>query len=239
MAISNISYKDISFDISYSLANPSNSNQDIIFLHGWGSNKEIMSVFKDYFNDMRLIFIDMPGFGKSHNEEILNTNDYANIIDIFLKNKKFKKDIIVGHSFGGKVATLLNPNLLVLLSTSGILVKKSLRVKSKIAIFKIFKKLSFINISKYFKSKDVQDMPQNMYETFKNVVDEDFTNDFKNFKNKAIILWGKDDTATPLWTAHKINDLITQSKLIEYEGDHYFFIKNLKKIEKDILNELN
>ncbi len=239
MAISNISYKDISFDISYSLINPSNKQQDIIFLHGWGSNKEIMSVFKDYFNDMRLIFIDMPGFGKSNNKEILNTNDYANIIALFLKSKKFKKDIIVGHSFGGKVATLLNPDFLVLLSTSGILTKKSLLVKSKITIFKILKKFSFINISKYFKSKDVKDMPQNMYETFKNVVDEDFSNEFKKFKNKALILWGKEDTATPLWTAYKINELITQSKLIEYDGDHYFFIKNLKKIEKDILNEFN
>ena len=239
MAISNISYKDISFDISYSLTNPSNSKQDIIFLHGWGSNKEIMSVFKDSFNNMRLIFIDMPGFGKSDNEEILDTNDYANIIDCFLKDKKFKKDIIVGHSFGGKVATLLNPNLLVLLSTSGILTKKSPLVKAKINIFKILKNLPLINISKYFKSKDVQDMPQNMYETFKNVVNEDFSNKFKEFKNKALILWGKEDTSTPLWTAYKINELITQSKLIEYDGEHYFFIDNLKKIEKDILNELN
>lgn len=235
MALFSISYKDISFDISYLLTNPSNKQQDIIFLHGWGSNKEIMYVFQNCFKLSRMIFIDMPGFGKSSNSEVLYTNDYANIIELFLKTKNFKKDIIVGHSFGGKVATLLNPNLLVLLSTSGILVPKSIMVKSKITIFKLLKHFSFLNVSKYFKSKDVANMPQNMYETFKNVVNEDFSNEFKNFKNTALILWGKKDTSTPLWTGKKINNLIHKSTFIEYDGDHYFFIKNFKKIEKDIL----
>jgi pimeloyl-ACP methyl ester carboxylesterase len=238
LATFNISYKDVSFDISYLLANPSNKTQDIIFLHGWGSNKEIMFIFKDYFTKMRMVFIDMPGFGKSSNDMVLNTNDYANIINLFLKKKDFKKDIIIGHSFGGKVATLLNPNLLVLLSTSGILVSKPLIVKSKIIIFKLLKLLFFINLSKYFKSKDVENMPQNMYETFKNIVDEDFSNEFKNFKNNALILWGKEDTATPLWTGKKIKTLISKSTFIEYNGDHYFFMKNLKKIENDILRHI-
>ena len=239
MASREIEYKLNKFSINYSILNP-NQTKDLIILHGWGSNKDIMiGAFKNYLQDFRHIYIDMPGFGKSPNQTILKTEDYANIIDIFLQNISAQKDSIIGHSFGGKVATLMQPKLLILLSSAGIKVPKPLSIRIKIAIFKLLKPFGFANIYKLFASKDVKGMSQEMYETFKNVVDEDFREHFQNFPNRALIFWGKEDTATPLSSGEKIDSLIKNSHFFPLDGDHYFFIKNADFIQTQINKATN
>ena len=240
MAVREITYKGNSYPINYEIKNPS-AKTSVIFLHGWGSNKEISkSAFYNTLPNMKHIYIDMPGFGKSPNENILTTNDYHHIVRLFLDDLKISKDVIVAHSFGGKVATLLEPKLLVLLSSAGIVPKKSFKVKLKIKLFKFLKSLGLGGFYKLFASKDVDGMSKNMYETFKNVVDEKFNDIFANYKGKVLIFWGKDDRATPLNSGKKIHSLIKDSKFYPLDGDHYFFLKkkNIEVIEKKIKEEI-
>lgn len=237
MAIKEIDYNHKKFRINYEISNIK-SDKNVIFLHGWGSNKDIMkSAFKTCFNDFKHIYIDLPGFGKSFNDEELKTLDYANLVDILLKELNISKDIIVGHSFGGKVASLLKPKLLVLLSSAGILEKKSLKVKIKIFLFKLLKPLGIKKIKDLFVSSDAKGMSENMYKTFKNVVNEDFSDIFKNYDKKALIFWGKEDKATSLESGRKIHEFIKNSKFYELEGDHYFFLKNANFICQKIKEE--
>ena len=237
MALREIDYKDSKFQIHYDLINPKKS-PTLVFLHGWGSSKELMkSAFGDFFGDFKHLYIDMPGFGKSPNETVLTTDDYAKIIDLFLSNLNIKKEFIFGHSFGGKVATLLHPSHLILLSSAGIPVEKPLKVRLKIKLFKLLKPFGAKRFAQLFASKDVENMSQNMYETFKNVVDEDFSKHFRSYNGKALLFWGKEDTATPLFTAEKINSIIENSKLYPMDGDHYFFLKNQEKIEQKFKKE--
>jgi pimeloyl-ACP methyl ester carboxylesterase len=223
------------FEIVYDIFNL-DKEKNIIFLHGWGSNKEIMEVFKDSLKDYKHIYIDMPGFGKSKTEEVLTTKLYAKIMDKFLYKLNIQKDIIVGHSFGGKVATLLNPNKLVLLSSAGILEEKSFKVKAKIKTFKILKSLGLTSFRKFFVADDAKQMSENMYQTFKNVVDEDFSEEFKKYKNKAFIFWGDKDTAVSVQSGEKMAKYLN-GEFYVLEGDHYFFLdkKNLKEIVEKIL----
>lgn len=238
MATKSISVDNKNFDISYEIYNQE-ATKDMIFLHGWGSNKEVMKkAFLSGLENFRLIFIDMPGFGNSTNEYVLTTNDYKNVIDKFFDTVNIKKDIIIGHSFGGKVATLISPRKLILLSSAGIVEKKSFYIRTKIKLFKFLKKFFGDSLYKYFASKDVEKMSKNMYETFKNVVDEDFTSHFKEFKNNAIIFWGKDDTATTLQSGKLIASLIENSEFYNLDGNHYFFLQHensnfIKQIIKD------
>ena len=237
MALKEVEYKGKAFPISYLIENK--SDKTILFLHGWGSNKEIMhGSFKNYLKEYKHIYIDMPGFGESENSNILTTQDYANIISIFLKELKVEPTIIAGHSFGGKVATLLNPKNLVLLSSAGVLVPKPFSIRAKIAIFKLLKPLGISKFRKLFVSGDAKEMNAGMYETFKNVVNEPFEENFKNYSGKALLFWGKEDTATPLWTAEKINNLINNSKLFPLNGDHFFFVKTSKFIAQTIEQKL-
>ncbi len=92
---------------------------------------------------------------------------------------------------------------------------------------------------RFFATKDADGMPKNMYETLKNVVDEDFSPDFADFKNKALIFWGVDDKSTSLESGRKITTLIKNSKFYPIDGDHYFFLKNAGSIENAALSEIS
>ena len=238
MAQKEIIQNNSKYNISYEIAN-NNQKECIIFLHGWGSNKEIMlNSFAKYLDNFKLIFIDLPGFGNSSMATALNTKEYAQIINLFLNALHVEKKIIFGHSFGGKVALLLNPDILVLLSSAGILNKKSFKTRFKIRFFKTLKPFFGEGIYKFFATKDVNGLDKTMYETLKNVVDEDFSEYFKKFKKKSLIYWGKNDRAVPLSNAYKIASFIKNSKLRIYDGDHFFFLNNAKQICNDFKEDI-
>jgi len=242
VAVKTVQYKQHTFSISYEILNPS-AHYDIIFLHGWGSHKNLMKhAFSGHLQQFRHIYIDMPGFGNSTCSMALTTDDYATILETFIAMIEADKMVILGHSFGGKVATLLNPEVLVLVASAGIPVPKPLKIRAKIALFKFLKFTGLSHLRRFFVAPDAKGLSEPMYETFKMVVNEDFTERFRAFKGEALLCWGRNDTATPLWTAQKITDLIPKSRLVEYDGDHYFFLEQggmvAKEIEKSVLKSL-
>ena len=81
----------------------------ILFLHGFGGNKESFNVVKGRLENSGLCFITFSGFdGKESLEKPYCVQDYANelkcFIDKILVNKKIS---VVCHSFGARVAVLL------------------------------------------------------------------------------------------------------------------------------------
>ena len=236
MAIKQIQCRQ-KYNISYEIIGQ--GKEDILFLHGWGANKEIMKkVFQAHLPDLRQIYVDLPGFGESDLNHPLNTKKYANIINTFLQDINSKPKIMVGHSFGGKIAALLEPEILVLLSSAGILAKKRLWVRIKILIFKFFKMLGFGRLYRLFATKDVAGMSVWMYETLKNVVNEDFSDIFAKQKGLALVFWGQSDKTTPLQCGEKIAYLIKNSKFYPLIGDHFFFVLHGKMISEEIMKTL-
>jgi alpha-beta hydrolase superfamily lysophospholipase len=238
MALKQISYDNNNFNISYEIINPIQKDV-IVFLHGWGSNKEIMKqAFENRFQDFKHIYVDMAGFGKSSCDVVLDTYKYSKITKQFLDTLKINPLIIAGHSFGGKVATLLNPKNLVLLSSAGIVEKKDAKTLLTIKMAKIFNKFGLSKVTKLLRSGDVNMMDENMYETFKNVVDEEFNEEFKKYNQNALLFWGDKDTATTLSSGKLIHSLIKNSKFKSYDDDHYFFLRNSEDIEKEVLKNI-
>jgi len=237
MALKSFQHDQHTYSISYEIVNPL-AKHDVVILHGWGSNKEIMKqAFEPYMKSFRHIYIDLPGFGGSINHAVLDTREYARILEMFFELIGAKKEIIIGHSFGGKIATLLNPSLLVLLSSAGIKLPKPFTVQMKIKVTKFANALGLKSFTRLFRAKDAKALNAVMYETFKNVVDEDFADEFKGFVNKALICWGEDDTATPLSAGQQISDLIKKNRFTVYQGDHFFFLKRAKSIASEIEEE--
>ena len=239
MAVKEIKYGGKIYRISYETANP--AHKDVaLFLHGWGANKEIMKkAFGAYFKDFRHVYVDMPGFGASSMHGALATKDYVKIIKSFLDELGANPKIIFGHSFGGKVATLLNPEYLALLSSAGIVAKKPLWVRFKIALFKFLKLFGLGFLYKFFATKDVKGMSKTMYETLKNVVDEDFSSKFTDFGGKAFIFWGEEDKATPLKSGERVSRLIKNSEFHALKGDHFFFLLHARYIDGVVNAGLN
>jgi len=238
LATKQIIYKNQPFLINYEILNLHN-NKDIIFLHGWGANKDIMkNSFSEFFSEFRQIYIDLPGFGKSTIAFSLTSRDYANIVKNLLDSLNSDYFIIVGHSFGGKIASILNPVNLVLLSTAGIIEKKSFKVKLKIFLAKILNKLNLSKLAKFFRSKDVKGSNEIVYDTFKNVIKEDFKDIFSSITSNTVIFWGKEDRAVSLKSGKTISSLIKRSKFYELGGDHYFFLKHNNFISQTIKDNI-
>lgn len=241
LALRNITCEDKDFSISYKIID-NKSKIFALFLHGWGANKELLErAFSAHFPQFNHLYVDLPGFGGSGNNFVLDSAKYAKILQAFLNALNIAPKIIFGHSFGGKVATLLNAPNLVLLSPAGLQKSQNLKVKLKIKCAKIAR---FFGVNaRFLASKDAQGLPANMYETFKIVVREDFSEHFRALTSKTLIFWGKDDEALPLALGEKMHNLIADSTLFVCEGGHFFFLDsaNRTKIEtttKEFFNGL-
>lgn len=238
MALKPITLEGDSFEISYDRVLKSDAKK-VVVMHGWGSNRELMkNAFEPYFSDFDRVYIDLPGFGQSTAPLALTTQKYAEIIKLFLQEIGFVPDVVIGHSFGGKVAALLDSKVLVLIASSGIPTKKSFSVRAKIATAKALKPLKLKAFAGMFIADDAKGLSSVMYETFKNVVDEDFTQKYAAYRGRALLFWGMEDTATPISSGKAILSLIESSKLYEFTGGHFFFLDKGSIIAQTIKQEI-
>lgn len=217
-----------------------NSKNFILFLHGWGADKNSFLWTKDYFEDFSLIYIDFPGFGNSKEpDEVWSVYDFALEVKQLLDNFQIENLVIVAHSFGGRVAIKFAKNFqdeysklkLCLIDSAGIKPRRGFIYFYKIYKFKFFKK-----IAKHFKffekmlqnqgSTDYICLSLKMREVFKRVVNEDLSCDAKQIKAKTILIWGNKDKDTKLYMANKLKKLILGSRIYIFKGvGHYSFLE--------------
>ena len=77
----------------------------LIFLHG---NSHSLRTFSaqmraENLSPYRLVFVDLPGHGRSSKTKQYSVKIFAQILSEFISELKIKKFIIVGHSMGGHV----------------------------------------------------------------------------------------------------------------------------------------
>lgn len=258
MAKKDIFYKGEKISLNYGFLDKGCLKTALI-LHGWGANKELMQMALSGINANQ-IYLDLPGFGKSDEpKSAFDSIDYTLLVREFMKNFG-KIDFVIGHSYGGKIAVLLSKQnyikdkndfvkcddfdsniKLILFSSAGFRIEKSFKVRFKIRLFKVLKAFGFGVLQKAFISDDAKGMSEIMYQTFKNVVDEDISEILRLTYNQTLLLWGKDDTATPIKCANGFKALLKNSNLVVLDGDHFFFIKQKEKcveyVNKFIGNE--
>lgn len=109
-------------NISYTEVN-SEKNPAILFIHG---NSHAENSFRDQagselLQDYRLLFINLPGHGKSDSAEHYSLPLFAEIIHQLTKELQLKDFMLVGHSLGGHVAlhslSHLNPSAVMIYGT--------------------------------------------------------------------------------------------------------------------------
>lgn len=231
------------YDINYI---DEGSGDVVLLLHGWGSNlksfSQLINLLKTKY---RVLALDYPGFGES---SMLKTSftidDYADIVVDFLKELKVDKVVLIGHSYGGRIIIKLNsrndlPFTIeknVLIDAAGLRDKKDLKTKFKIATFKTLKKASKLlpiseekkeelekELRKKFGSSDYSSAPKVMQETLVKSVNEDLEELLPNMK-ESLIIWGDNDTVTPMWMAKKMEQDIKNSGLVVLHGGHFSYI---------------
>ncbi len=208
----------------------------LVLLHGWGQNIEMMEPIGGNFLENDVIIFDLPGFGKSEEPKTVWTiKDYAECIHKCLEQLKVKKPIIIGHSFGGKIAlmyaSMYDTKKIVLLASP---FKKGIEKMSfKTKMLKQAKKLPGMGklselAKKHIGSTDYKNASPMMREILVDHVNADITEDIKKIKCSAIIIWGTNDPAVPLEHAYILESLIKDSAVIEFEGcTHYAYLERL------------
>lgn len=221
------------------------SGDDIILLHGWGQNIQMMQPLGDLLcNKFRITILDFPGYGNSEEpDEVLGVKDYAMIVHELALKLKIKKPTLIGHSFGGRVAicygALYEVNKIVLFGAPCVRIKKGLTLKEK--ILKKAKTLPgmgrIAEIAKnYIGSTDYKQASPKMREILVKTVNEDLSDYAKKIKAPTLLIWGEDDEAAPLEEARLLEKLLTDGALIVLPGTHYCYLENLYQVKNIIVN---
>jgi len=202
----------------------------LIFVHGWGADKNnLKAIYDGLKDDFRILSIDLPGFGSSSKPyEIIGSEDYAEYLNEFFNRLNLENINYIGHSFGGKIGIILASSYenliarLILIDSAGIRSKRRINWYIKVYTYKLLK----IIYLKIFKSKISAEKIMSIFgsDDYKNAGDiknilvkvkqEDFTHLLKKIKCPVFLYWGEKDKSTPLWMAKKMNRIIKDSAYI-------------------------
>ncbi len=225
----------------------------ILILHGWGdSGRSWQQLQKNLSKKYTVIIPDLPGFGGS---DCPNTSwdltDYAQFVAQFLKKIGAKEPMaIIGHSNGGAIAIrglgqdIITADRLVLLASSGMRNKKNFRKKvtkviaktGKVAVKPLPARLQHTLRSKLYASSD-SDMlvVESMKETFVNIVADDVQADAARILTPTLLMYGENDTDTPVAYGELFNKLIDGSTLkIVGAAGHFIYQDAPEVVERSI-----
>lgn len=208
--------------------------KNLIVLHGWGLSSERFTqlVRELKHRGYRVFAPDLPGFGKSQlPPAALTLADYASFLDRFIREKKIKKPILIGHSFGGRVSLkyqLLYPDniqALILTGTPGF----TPIARRKLLLFIILAKIggaffslppfslmqNKVRIWYYYLvgAKEFYRAQGSMRETFKKIVQEELVTAMRAVKVPCLLIWGDQDTIVPVAIARRMQEIIVGSQL--------------------------
>ncbi len=220
-------------------------NNTILILPGWGNTRNTFQHIINYFKEKYTIYIlDYPGFGNSQipNKE-LTMEDYTKLIISFIKENNINNPIIIAHSFGGRITSLLltkykiSAKKLILFDVAGIKRRKKNIKFIKKKIYKLLKKIIplFPKIKQEeikqkllikFSSEDYKNIPACMRKTFQNIIQLDLRNYYKKINTETLIIWGEQDQDTPLKDAYYLQNKIKNNALIIYpKATHFSYLQ--------------
>lgn len=237
--IMTIKVKDI--DINYIQYG---KGRDIVFLHGWGQNIEMMNPLgKKFENEFRVTILDLPGHGESSEpNEAITIYDYCEILKEFLDKIDVVNPVLVGHSFGGRIAIIYGSKYktdkIVLLGAPCI--RKEEKISFKLKLLKTLKKVPGLNklegfAKKHIGSRDYRNASEVMRKILVNTVNEDLSACAMKISCPTLLIWGSNDTEAPLEDAKELEKLINDAGLVVYEnGTHYTYLEFLIPVCKVI-----
>ncbi len=204
---------------------------ELVWLHGWGQDHSSLMPLATLFKKTAAnILYDLPGFGQT---AMLapgsGTRDYAGAVVAELRKTKPGRRVIIGHSFGCRVALRIaagDPGQaqgLVLIAAAGLPRKKSLGGKVKSVFIKAAGKLAHrsdqifkTNLKPKFRdrfgSRDYKAAGA-LRETFVATVSENLAAIAGAIQTPALLLYGAEDTETPVEIGRRFESLLPHGKL--------------------------
>lgn len=219
----------------------------VVLMHGWGCERSTLASIEKTVRALGrpLLNVDFPGFGKSTEPPgIWGVYDYADAFAELLRLEGIGDDaVLLGHSFGGRVAIIHAAHhavgKLVLVDAAGVKPRRTLRYYVKVYTFKAQKRLLRLLLGREKAerrldrlraragSSDYAAASPRMRAIMSRVVNQDLCHEMPAIKAPTLLVWGENDTATPLSDARRMERLIPGAALVSFPGcGHYSFLEN-------------
>ncbi len=229
----------------------------VVLLHGWGCEVKLMRpIAQALEEDMTVLSIDFPGHGQSGRPpEPWGVPEFAACLMDVLQKLDFLPCSVIAHSFGGRVTIELASredapfDKLILTGSAGIKPPPTEAGKKRSAAFRRWKrvcsilrkakifgrlpdKLEDIGRKKYG-SRDYIALDAEMRKTFVKVVSYDQTELLPRIQRPTLLVWGDQDTETPLWMGKRMEKDIPDAGLVILEGgSHYAYLEQAARFAK-------
>lgn len=213
------------------LSGPQTSASHLVFLHGWGSNREALRGIAVAFQAThRVHLLDLPGFGDAPPPPgDWDTVRYADLVEQYLARHAPGELVLIGHSFGGRVVVRLAarglPGLqgLVMIGVPGLPAplwsRRTVRRLTIRALRTVLRTIAPVVgqgplawHTGRFGSRDYR-AAGDMRGVFVRIVNEDLSGDASRVRCPVLLLWGADDPETPLWLATRYKTLFATATL--------------------------
>ena len=217
----------------------------VIIMHGWGCNVDTVASIENIFKGkMRVINVDLPGHGASSEPpSVWGVEDFTSMMEKFISKLGLIRPSLVGHSFGGRISILLSSrgdvDKVLLVDSAGIKPRRNLSYYWKVYSFKAIKNTVLLLCGKKKGteivdklrgkkgSADYRNSSPRMRAIMSKCVNEDLKYAMPSIKAPVLLVWGEDDTATPLSDARTMKKLIPDAGLVSFPGcGHYSFLDN-------------
>ena len=221
------------------------SGNPLILMHGWGCNHRTVESIAAVASKTNTVYnVDFPGFGDSPEPPaVWGVEQYTRLIEGMSTQLGLKNPILIGHSFGGRVGILYasrnNVSKLILVDAAGVKPKRSLKYYIKVYSFKMMKHLMRLIYGKEKAisrieaqrarrgSADYASATPKMRAILSRCVNEDLQSEMPKIKAPTLLIWGENDTATPMRDARIMERLIPDAGLVSFPGcGHYSFLDN-------------
>lgn len=218
-------------------------SQVVILLHGWGCDLNIFAKIHGQLAEKFTVYtLDLPGFGKSAEPStIWGIEDYTAHLEAFVKSKNIQSPILLGHSFGGRMSLLYasrnEVQKMIITGGAGIKPTRTFSYYTKVYSYKTAKNvLPFIvgkrkakewmdDYRKQAGSSDYNSASDILRGILSKVVNEDLQHVMPKIKASTLLIWGENDTATPLKDGQKMEKLIPDAGLVTFKNaGHYAFL---------------
>ena len=202
----------------------------ILMLHGWADTLHTFDTIAEELSGYRIVRLDLPGFGASERPKATwGVEEYARFTLAFCKKLECEPDVLIGHSFGGRIIIkgvgegLLQPKKVVLIASAGIAKEKTWRNDALRIIARFGKAATSIPPLSAYRSQIRKKMyaklgsdyfaSGSMRDIFLKVISEDLLQYARKIKVPTLLIWGRDDASTSLESGEKIHAAIAGSQL--------------------------
>ncbi len=208
----------------------------ILLLHGWGGSIDSFAGIASNFESEFCVYrLDFWGFGASELPSAsADIYSYTEAVEDFITKIIAEPVILIGHSFGGRVAIILGANCplvekIILVDSAGLKPRRSLKKRVQIARYhRLKRKVEQGKADKSkldgFGSRDYLGLVPVMRQVFVRVVNADLKSMARKITKPVLLIWGRHDRETPLYMARILRKIIPHSTLQVLNGGHFAYL---------------